>query len=52
MTEFQLIHLRMHAHTNFLRQMDKHIDFLLGKVFVRSIHQMLEHSFYHQDRYL
>lgn len=25
--------------------MDKYIDFLFGKVFVRSVHRMLEHSF-------
>jgi len=25
--------------------MDKYIDFLLGKVFVRSVHHMLENSF-------
>jgi hypothetical protein len=49
MTEFQLIHLcaNEHTHTQIIlgTQMDKYIDFLPGKVFVRSVHHMLEHSF-------
>jgi len=49
MTEFQLIHPCAHEHTHtqiFLgMQMDKYTDFLPGKVFVRSVRHMLEHSF-------
>lgn len=37
--------IRIRTHIFLGSGMDKYVDFLLGKVFVRSVHHMLEHSF-------